>query len=139
MKFLIELKGFVYLCTISDCVLLSLSAYQEIRQWWSDGMGVFSHYGVGPLVVVRGTMKSQECCVQLWIMKCSQNCGVIVELTLVTSRMTMLVVISEVAVQWYADNNVHRLDWPAQSSHLNPIEHLRDELDGRMRSREMMA
>ncbi|KAJ4428883.1 hypothetical protein ANN_25876 [Periplaneta americana] len=34
-------------------------------------------------------------------------------------------------------NNFHRLDWPAQSPDLNPIEHLCDELDQRLRSREM--
>lgn len=42
-------------------------------------------------------------------------------------------------MQWYADNNVHRLDWPAQSPDLNPIEHLWDELDLRLRSREMLS
>ncbi|KAJ8894329.1 hypothetical protein PR048_006950 [Dryococelus australis] len=39
-------------------------------------------------------------------------------------------------MQWYADNNVRRLDWPAQIPDLNPIEHLWDELDRRARARQ---
>ncbi|KAJ8871142.1 hypothetical protein PR048_027447 [Dryococelus australis] len=44
--------------------------------------------------------------------------------------------VSRTTMQWYADNNVRRLDWPAHSSDLNPIEHLRDELDRRVRARK---
>ncbi|KAJ4433348.1 hypothetical protein ANN_15607 [Periplaneta americana] len=40
-------------------------------------------------------------------------------------------------VRRMSDNNVHRLDWLAQSLDLNPIEHLWDELDQRLKSREM--
>ncbi|KAJ4444597.1 hypothetical protein ANN_06393 [Periplaneta americana] len=37
---------------------------------------------------------------------------------------------------WY-HNNVHPLDWLAQNPDLNPIEHLWNELDRRLRSREI--
>ncbi|GFX04757.1 transposable element tcb1 transposase [Trichonephila clavipes] len=36
-------------------------------------------------------------------------------------------------MDWYEDNGMNRLDWPAQISDLNPIENLRDELDCRIK------
>jgi hypothetical protein len=37
--------------------------------------------------------------------------------------------------EWFVDNNVPEMDWPAQSPERNPTEHLWDELERRLRSK----
>lgn len=42
---------------------------------------------------------------------------------------------AKIVQKWFRDNNVKKLDWPAQSPDLNPIEHLWEHLDRQIRAR----
>ncbi|KAJ8878244.1 hypothetical protein PR048_018821 [Dryococelus australis] len=93
-------------------------------------------FGVGPLVFVRGSMITEVYCnildnemlPTLWRFYGMDPCYLQDD----NARCH----VSRATMQWYADNNIRQLDWPAQSPELNPIEHLWDEYDRRVRARQ---
>ncbi|KAJ8869531.1 hypothetical protein PR048_028522 [Dryococelus australis] len=97
----------------------------------------FTAFGVGSLVFVRGSMNTEAYCnildngmpPTLWCFYEMDPCYFQDD----NARCH----VSRATMQWYADNNVRRLDWPAQSPDFNPIEHLWDEMDRRVRARQM--
>ncbi|KAJ8865914.1 hypothetical protein PR048_033437 [Dryococelus australis] len=81
----------------------------------------FTAFGVGPLVFVRGSMNTEAYCnildnemlPTLWRFYGMDPCYFQDD----NARCH----VSRATMQWYAANNVRQLDWPTQSSDLNPI------------------
>ena len=85
--------------------------------------GMMSGFGVGPLYRVSGTMNSQQ---YLEVMEKVMMPAAVSQFgqNFVYQQDNAPCHVSNKMKEWFVRNNINKLDWPAQSPDLSPIENL---------------
>jgi hypothetical protein len=97
--------------------------------------GCFSWNGLGPIVILHGNLNTEgyknilTCCVMSVIEDQFADDDCLYQHDSAPCHKARFV------REWFVDNKVPEMYWPAQSPDLNPIEYLWNELECRLHSR----
>jgi hypothetical protein len=116
-----------------DCLIPTFKSGNKSVMIW----GCFTCFGVGPLVQLEGRLAATDYIHVLEthlvpFLESLNNKAFIFQddnAPIHTAKKT---------AKWKLDNGIPCLPWPAQSPDINPIEHLWDELERRLRARSVM-
>jgi hypothetical protein len=97
--------------------------------------GCFSWNGLGPLIILHGTLNAEGykdiltlCILSMVEDQLGDDCCLYQHDNAPWHKARSV-------REWFVDYKVLEMDWPAQSSDLNPLDHLWDELEHRLCSR----
>ena len=94
--------------------------------------GYFTHFGVGPLVRLEGRLAAKDY-INLLEMHLMPLLETLSEEMFTFQYDNAPIHTAKKTSKWKLDSNIPFLPWPPQSPDINPIEHLWDELERKIR------